>query len=613
MEKESILIVDDDIDILSEFKNILETEGYEVTTAENGEAALKLIKENIYNLVLSDIVLGGIDGIRVLQETKKICPETEVILITGYAAIETAIGALRLGADDYILKPCNSEELNIRIKRALEKQKLRRKHKQAEEALRESEEKYRDLFENANDLIQCVDADGSFVYANRKWLETLGYSIDELEKLKFTDILRKDKIPHCMEIFKRVSSGESLEKVETVFVTKDGREIDVEGNINAQIKDGEFIATRVIFRDITERKKAEEEINRLMSGIEQAYDLVVITDTDGKILYVNPAFENKTGYSKKEVIGQNPRILKSGEQPGSFYKEMWDTILQGNIWYGNLINKKKNGDLYNEEMTITPVKNKDNKITNFVAIKRDVTKKKELEENINRLRRENEAFMRHELKNLMAPIKGYSDLLLTITREGLSEKQERYILKIKETVDRTIILIDYLKKLQDFEMGKVNLQMINSDLNGIIKNVLFDLKILSDENNVKVKFKNKAIKSNMQMDYNLLPGVFNNLIKNAIEHIINLENESEKVVKVDMFNVNSKIVVKINNKGEPIPTEKLQRFFEKFNTDRVKKSGGTGLGTTYAYLVTKAHSGDISVESNGKDGTTVTVKLKVLK
>ena len=220
--------------------------------------------------------------------------------------------------------------------------------------------------------------------------------------------------------------------------------------------------------------------------------------------------------------------------------------------------------------------------------------------------------MRHELKNLISPIEGYSDLLLSIAHEGLSEKQVTYVRRIEENIDKTVNLIDNLKKLQDLEMGNAELQMIDSSLKDVIENVLFDLRIFAEEKDVKIEFDNKAIKSNMQLDINLLPGVFNNLIKNAIEYISDIEDESEKVVKVEMYSTNGKVVVKINNKGETISTEKLQLFFEKFNSDRTKKHEGTGLGTTYAYLVTKAHCGEISVESNEKDGTTVTVKLKVL-
>ncbi|MCK4419049.1 PAS domain S-box protein [Candidatus Aerophobetes bacterium] len=132
--------------------------------------------------------------------------------------------------------------------------------KKAEEKLRESEEKYRDLVENANDLILSLDASGKFVYVNRKWLNTLGYSEEEAKKMKFTDIIHKDYIEYCMGIFKGLQRGETFDNVETVFISKDGKAIRVAGNINPYFKDGKFVVTRGIVRDITERKRAESLI-----------------------------------------------------------------------------------------------------------------------------------------------------------------------------------------------------------------------------------------------------------------------------------------------------------------------------------------------------------------
>ena len=123
-----------------------------------------------------------------------------------------------------------------------------------------TEETYRDLIENANDLIQSVDINGKFAYVNEKWRKILGYSDKEVKKLHFTDILRKDQIPHCINIFKKLCKGHSFEHVKTVFVSKKGKEIFVSGNINAQFKDGKFIATRGLFRDITKQKRAEEKL-----------------------------------------------------------------------------------------------------------------------------------------------------------------------------------------------------------------------------------------------------------------------------------------------------------------------------------------------------------------
>ncbi|MCK4416294.1 MAG: MEKHLA domain-containing protein, partial [Thermoplasmatales archaeon] len=175
--------------------------------------------------------------------------------------------------------------------------------KKTEGALRESEERYRDLFENANDLIQSVDNSGSFVYVNKKWLKTLGYSKNELEKLKLTNILRKDQIPHCMEIFKKVCEGETLERIEAVFVSKNGKEIYVEGNVNPWFKDGKFIATRGMFRDITDRKQAEELLqkseDKFRTLAEHSPNMIFI-NKKGRVVYANRKCEEITGYKREE-------------------------------------------------------------------------------------------------------------------------------------------------------------------------------------------------------------------------------------------------------------------------------------------------------------------------
>jgi PAS domain S-box-containing protein len=139
--------------------------------------------------------------------------------------------------------------------------------KRVQDALHESEERYRDLFENSTDLIQSVNNDGRFEYVNAKWLEALGYTREEIKQLTLMDILRKDQVPHCNELFERVRNGEALDRVETVFVSKDGREILVDGSVNGQFKNGQFVATRAIFRDITERKKIERMKDQFVSMV----------------------------------------------------------------------------------------------------------------------------------------------------------------------------------------------------------------------------------------------------------------------------------------------------------------------------------------------------------
>ena len=146
------------------------------------------------------------------------------------------------------------------------------KTKQAEKAWRDSENKFRDLLENANDLIQSVNPEGKFDFVNRKWLKVLEYTAEEVHELKLTDILRPDQVSHCLAEFKKVAAGETLTSVEAVFISKTGKEIYVEGNVSPRMENGRFLSTRAIFRDVTERKQAEAKIKFLLETTQQAND-----------------------------------------------------------------------------------------------------------------------------------------------------------------------------------------------------------------------------------------------------------------------------------------------------------------------------------------------------
>lgn len=176
----------------------------------------------------------------------------------------------------------------------------------AREALRESEAKYRDLFENANDLIQSVTPEGRFLYVNRAWNEALGYDDDELSELNLFDIIHPASRAGCRESFDRVLAGERLDNVETVFVTKDGREVVVEGSASCRFDEGRPVSTRGIFRDVTERKRAAEELRKseeqLRRIIETAGEGVWLIDADGKTTFANEQMARMLGYDVDEFL-----------------------------------------------------------------------------------------------------------------------------------------------------------------------------------------------------------------------------------------------------------------------------------------------------------------------
>ncbi|HEU5336226.1 MAG TPA: PAS domain S-box protein, partial [Terriglobales bacterium] len=169
--------------------------------------------------------------------------------------------------------------------------------------------------------------------------------------------------------------------------------------------------------NVTERRLAEESLRKLSSAVEQSADTVVITDSEGKIEYVNPAFEKLTGYRREEVVGQNPRLLKSGQQDARFYQEMWNTILRGDAYRGVLINRKKNGELYHAEKSITPVRNTGGRITHFISNDRDITERRKLEEQLLQVQKMDAVGqlaggVAHDFNNLLMVISSYAELLM---------------------------------------------------------------------------------------------------------------------------------------------------------------------------------------------------------
>lgn len=254
--------------------------------------------------------------------------------------------------------------------------------KKIEETIRKNEDTLKDFLMSANDLIQIVGADGRIQFVNRAWKETLGYEDHEIEGMDFRQILHEDSQQHCINIFNNIEKDNSYSNLEITFITKLGKEIHVEGNINGRFEEGKFVSTRGIFRDVTQKRKQDEKIRQLSQAVEQSPASIIITDTEGIIEYINPKVTKISGYSPQEVIGRTPNIFKSGKHSESFYRDLWLTIKSGKEWQGELFNKKKNGDLFWESALISPVKDKNDSITHFIAVKEDITKRKELEENL---------------------------------------------------------------------------------------------------------------------------------------------------------------------------------------------------------------------------------------
>ncbi len=290
--------------------------------------------------------------------------------------------------------------------------------------LEKSENKFRLLAENISDVIWMMDLNGNFTYVSPSASKLFGYTVQELTHLEAKDVLiESDFIKHKNAFLNRIENEKNgqitdLYTSELVHVRKNG-ELFLGEIVTNPLRDNnkKLIGILGVTRDISARKKIEDEIKKLSVVIEQSPASVVITDVDGNIEYVNDTFTKVTGYTTEEAIGKNPRILKSGKTPPETYTELWQTILSGNVWKGEFINRNKSGEHYWEKVIIAPIKSNSGALTNFVSIKENITDKKNAE---------------FELIDSQERYKFLSD----ITTEGIIIHENELILDVNESITR---------------------------------------------------------------------------------------------------------------------------------------------------------------------------------
>ncbi|MDP3266781.1 MAG: EAL domain-containing protein [Sulfuricurvum sp.] len=239
------------------------------------------------------------------------------------------------------------------------------------------------LLESSIDGIHILDFNGNLIEWSPSFIEMLGYTEEEASHLNVVDWDAKYSSDEIIKAIHTIFNSTSM-MIETIHRRKDGTFFDVEMTTRPIVLESK----RYIYassRDITERKKVENELHKLSQAVEQSPNTIVITDLDGTIEYVNTAFEFATGYTKAEALGKNPRLFQSGKTPKGYYDEMWGKLLRGKIWHGEFINRRKNGTEYIEAVKVAPIFQPDGHITHYMAIKEDITEKKHAEERLHYL------------------------------------------------------------------------------------------------------------------------------------------------------------------------------------------------------------------------------------
>ncbi len=364
--------------------------------------------------------------------------------------------------------------------------------------------------------------------------------------------------------------------------------------------------------DITERKRVEESHARLALAVEQAAETIVITDTKGTILYVNPAFERTTGYTRAEALGQNPRVLKSGQHDAEYYQRMWAVLQQGEIWSGHLINRRKDGTLYEEEATISPIRDPGGTIVNFVAVKRDVTREVQLESQFRQTQKMESigtlaGGIAHDFNNILAAMFGYSYLLQQDT-EGNAPAQES-IAEILTAANRAKELVQQI--LTFSRQREQKREVIRLDV--VVKEATKFLRA-SLPAQIKIELKLAADTPAVLADPTQIYQVTMNLATNALHA---LEGRSGLIsVRLAAFQPDVEFIqahpelrpiayarLTVADTGQGMSAKTLERIFEPFFT--TKPIGqGTGLGLAVVHGIVQSHAGAITVESEVGQGTT---------
>ncbi len=788
--KKRVLIVDDDRDFSAAIGEILDSEGYEVQMAHNAVDAVALASDYDAHVALLDIRLGRDSGIELISELQCVREGILCVMMTGHAALETAIQALQQGAYNYLRKPVDGTDLLATLERCFEKILLtedkddaesqlsirnrelealtvrlrnivesvkrltatgdldhllplllhevihdigadrgglfmyrnglmvethstaddgheaeidayalaellgRRKPlvfgqdtefqpdsmqgngtesilmlplfgeadsivgtivlyraldkpfsaqdcdlssllssvcseilrgTEAAEAVAAGEQRYRLLADNVADIIWTIDMDGTPTYVSPSVREICEYTVEEAMGQSLEARMAEESAAAVRNLLARIKSSPTSfslnppANLELELLQKSRQALATETGFTVLWDDaGKPTGLLGVSRDISERKRAEEARSRLAAAVECAAESIMITDPEGTIQYVNPAFERLTGYTRSEAIGFTPRILKSGKHDDAFYHNLWSTLRDSGLWTGRFINKTKNDQLREEEATISAIRDSRGKTINFVSVARDVTHEVELEHQL-RQAQKMEAIgtlaggIAHDFNNMLSPILGYAELAMS----EVDPDSELYfsLSEISSAGRRASELVQQILafgRRSDQEQKPVRVSIILKEalrlLRGSLPSTIYihqDIAncapVLADPTQIH------------QVVMNLCTNAYHAMRENGGTLSVAMRKAVVGNENADLFMdipQGDYIELRVSDTGHGMDGETIDRIFEPYFTTK-KVGEGTGLGLATVHGIIQAHRGKIVVDSVLQKGTTFTIYLPI--
>jgi PAS domain S-box-containing protein len=488
----------------------------------------------------------------------------------------------------------------------------------ADQALLSSEERFRALIEHGLDFISLLAPDGTLLWESPATTRPLGYPPDAFLGRNLFELVHPDDAAQVRQLWVQVvQEPASLQRGVFRLRRSDGLWCWVEALATNLLHDASVRAIVINYRDITLRKQAEETLRLQSAALNAAANAIVITDRDGAIVWINAAFTALSGYRADEALGKNPRdLVKSGVHETAFYKPIWDTLLAGNVWRGEMINRRKDGSQYPEEQVITPVRDARGEITHFIAIKRDLTEEKQVAmqvlqsqkmEIVGRLA----GGIAHDFNNLLTVINGTADFAVTGLREDDPLRAD--FEQIHEAGKRAAALTRQLLAFSRKQIMKpviLNLNTVVEDMRALLPRLIGE--------NIALVMAPAGQLGCVLADPGQIEQVILNLAVNARDAMpdggtLTIETRDVEFPEAHAGDVRSAppgpyVMLAVSDTGAGIDEPTRLRIFEPFFTTK-EQGKGTGLGLSTVDGIVRQSGGSVRVYSEPGHGTTFKIYL----